>query len=107
MRATQSKDLNVLDIIPVLYLTVNTGCIILYYCTLYYKLSSAIIYSNIMHTGTTLRSSRVIGDCGGYRRLFAYLTLFGREGVGRQCAGKGGCIGLYRFVDIGMVEGLT
>ncbi len=40
-----------------------------------------------------LRSRRVIGDFNGYRRLFAYLALFGREGVGRQCAGKGGCIG--------------
>jgi hypothetical protein len=41
-------------------------------------------------------SSRVIGigDFGGYRRLFAYLAPFGREGVGRQCAAKGGCIGL-------------
>ncbi len=26
--------------------------------------------------------SRVIGDLGGYRRLFAYLAVFGREGVG-------------------------
>jgi hypothetical protein len=42
----------------------------------------------------TLRSSRVIGDFAGYRRLFAYLAAFGREGVGRQCGGKGGCIGL-------------
>jgi hypothetical protein len=41
-----------------------------------------------------VRSSRVIGDFGGYRRLFAYLAPFGREGVGRQCAAKGGCIGL-------------
>jgi hypothetical protein len=29
-----------------------------------------------------LRSSRVIGDFGGYRRLFAYLAAFGREGDG-------------------------
>ncbi len=44
----------------------------------------------------TLRRSRVIGDFGGYRRLFAYLDLaaFGRGKFGRQCGGKGGCIGL-------------
>jgi hypothetical protein len=50
-----------------------------------------------------IRSSRVTGDFGGYRRLFAYLAAFGREGVDRQCGGKGkgGCIGLQRFVDIG------
>jgi hypothetical protein len=29
-----------------------------------------------------VRSSRVIGDFGGYRRLFAYLAAFGREGDG-------------------------
>ena len=66
VRCDPPKDLNVLDIIPVLYFTVNTGIIliiiyytdsientvsIIYYCSLYY--SSAIIYSN-MHTGTTL-----------------------------------------------------
>ena len=27
--------------------------------------------------------------------------MFGREGGVRQCVGKGGCIGLYRFPDIG------
>ncbi len=42
----------------------------------------------------SLRRSRVIGDFGGYRKLFAYLAAFGRERVGRQCGGKGGCIGL-------------
>jgi hypothetical protein len=41
-----------------------------------------------------IRRSRVIGDFGGYRRLFAYLAAFGREEVGRQCGGKRGCIGL-------------
>ena len=46
------------------------------------------------HSFIGLRSSRVIGDFGGYRRLFAYLAPFGREGVGRQCAAKGVCIGL-------------
>jgi hypothetical protein len=31
---------------------------------------------------SNVRSSRVIGDFGGYRRLFAYLAAFGREGDG-------------------------
>jgi hypothetical protein len=35
----------------------------------------------------------VIGDSS----LFAYLAVFGRERVGRQCGGKGGCIGLYEL----------
>jgi hypothetical protein len=41
-----------------------------------------------------IRRSRVIGDYGGYRRLIAYLAVFGREGDVGQCVGKGGCIGL-------------
>ncbi len=41
-----------------------------------------------------VRRSRVIRDFGGYRRLFAYLAAFGREGIGGQCGGRGGCIGL-------------
>jgi hypothetical protein len=43
------------------------------------------IYVLIFHRLVGVRSSRVIGDFGGYRRLFAYLAVFGREGVGRQC----------------------
>jgi hypothetical protein len=43
-----------------------------------------------------VRSSRVIGDWGRYRRLMAYLAVFGREGAGQKCGGKGGCI------DIGL-----
>ena len=48
------------------------------------------------HVALSLRRSRVIviGDFGGYRRLFAYLAAFGREGVGGQCGGRGGCIGI-------------
>ena len=46
----------------------------------------------------SLRRSRVIGivigDYEGYRRLIAYLAVFGREGDVGQCVGKGGCIGL-------------
>ncbi len=49
----------------------------------------------------SLRSSRVIGDFGGYRRLFAYLAPFGREGVGRQPTvwRKGG---LYRPLKVSL-----
>jgi hypothetical protein len=61
-------------------------------CDVYYNSSFAL----------ALRRSRVIGDYGGYRRLIAYLAVFGREGdVRQQCVGKGGCIGLERVVDIG------
>jgi hypothetical protein len=42
-----------------------------------------------MHAGYYLlvRSSRVIGDFGGYRRLIVDFALFGREGLAR----KGSC----------------
>ncbi len=62
------------------------------------KTHNTFTFTHVMLINTLVyvrvRSSRVIGDFGGYRRLFAYLAPFGREGVGRQCAAKGGCIAL-------------
>jgi hypothetical protein len=45
---------------------------------------------SLLHT--SIRRSRVTGDYGGYRRLIAYLAVFGREGDVRPCVEKG----LYR-----------